>query len=265
MRQRILSLFVCSTALIAGGLVPGCVSQKIHDEQLALCPEYFQQNVGEGHVLPFWTAILPLTGGPVGWLNKSDGSYSVTPLAGKFTILHEAFHSFDYRCAKERPDEWKRFIKDFCNGKDVPKPDLPAYLVGMTLPGIRDIPVKGHVRLYGRATGAEDAADCFAFCIQGKSRDDPELMRKCGVVKQFAEGQYVSKAGSNETTALPNLAESGLTGAKAEGIDYPEKRLYISPSIKQQQDSRLSDRWLKLLAKTDPDFFRMLKVRSGDG
>ena len=219
MKQRILSLFVCSTALIAG-----CVSQQIHGEQLALCPEYFQQNVGKGHILPFRTAILPLIGGPVGWLNKSDGSYSLTPLAGKNVILHEAFHSFDYRCAKERPDEWKRFTKDFCNGKDIPKPNLSAYLVGMTLPVIRDIPVKGHVRLYSRATGAEDAADCFAFWMRGKNRDDPELIRKCKLIKRFAEGQYVLKGqGNSEATALLNFTQSGSSRTQIESINDVKK------------------------------------------
>jgi len=186
MKQRILSLFVCSTALIAG-----CVSQRVLDEQLALCPEYFQRNVGKERILPFWTVILPLTGGPVGWLNKSDGSFCLTPLASKNVILHEAFHSFDYRCANQRPEEWKQFIRDFCNGKNIPKPDLLAYWCGITLPIIRDIPVKGHVRLYSCATGAEDAADCFVFWMQGKNRDDPELIRKYKVVKRFVEGQYV--------------------------------------------------------------------------
>jgi len=187
MRQRTLSLFVCSTALIAG-----CVSPEMLNEQLALCPEYFQRNVGKEHILPFWTVISPLTGGPIGWLNKSDGSFCLTPLAGKNVILHEAFHSFDYRCANQQPEEWKRFVKDFSGL--APKPNLPVYFFSMSLPIIRDIPVKGHVRLYGCSTGAEDAADCFVFWIQGKNRDDPELARKCQVVKRFVEGQYVLPA-----------------------------------------------------------------------
>jgi len=187
MRQRILSLFVCSTALITG-----CVSQQVLDEQLALCPEHFQRNVGKERILPFWTAILPLTGGPIGWLNKSDGSFSLTPLASKDIILHEAFHSFDYRCANQRPEEWKRFVKDFSGL--APKPNLPVYFFSMSLPIIRDIPVKGHVRLYSCSTSAEDAADCFVFWTRGKNRNDPELARKCQVVKRFVEGQYVSPA-----------------------------------------------------------------------
>lgn len=103
----------------------------------------------------------------------------------------------------------------------------------MTLPVVRDIPLKGHIRLYSCATGAEDAADCFAFWMRGKSRDDPKLRRKCKVVKQFAEGQYVLPVqspqverkgeGNYQATALLNFIEPESSGAQIESINDVKK------------------------------------------
>lgn len=178
-----------SVVVLSGLVVGGCVSEQMVNEQLALCPKYFQDNVGETRILPIWSAIIPLTGGPVGWLNKSDGSYSLTALATKDVILHEAFHSVDYCCAENRPDEWKQFVEEFsCK---VPKPNIFIYAACFITPFIQDIPVPGYVRLYGCSTGAEDAADCFVFWLRGKERkNDPQLERKCRVVAKFATGQY---------------------------------------------------------------------------
>lgn len=168
----------------------GCASQQMVDEQLALCPKYFQENTGEAYVLPFYSAAVPILGGPVGWMNKSDpnGSYTLTSLADKDVVLHEAFHSFDYRCALNRKEEWKGFVNDFSQGN--PKPDLLAYLSCITIPIVQHIPVPGHVRLYGCSTGAEDAADCFVFWVRGRKRNDPELMRKVKAAGNFASGEY---------------------------------------------------------------------------
>lgn len=192
--------------------IASCTSQQMVDEQLALCPEYFQENVGQTYVLPFYSAVVPILGGPVAWLNKSDpnGSYTLTSLASKDAVLHEAFHSFDYRCALNRNEEWKRFVNDFSQGNP-PKPNLLAYFSCMAIPPIRYIPVPGHVNLYGCATGAEDAAYCFAFGIRGRKRDDPELMRKCGVVGRFARGEY---AKYNEPMARKMLGGFGANNPK---------------------------------------------------
>jgi len=178
-------------AALAGFFISGCASQKLVNEQLSLCPDYFRQNVGQVRILPFWSAIVPLTGGPVGWLNKSDGTYSLTSLAGKDVVLHESFHSFDFLCWQNRLDEWQAFVKDFTQDKPR-KPNVPIYFLNMTVPFATNVPVPGHVRLYGLATGAEDAADCFVFGIRGQKRNDAELMRKCQVIKNYTEGKMAN-------------------------------------------------------------------------
>lgn len=178
------------------GLIVGCVSEQSVQKQISLCPEYFQKNIGEVKILPFWTVIIPLACGPVGWMNKSDPniSCSLTPLADKATVFHEMFHTFEWQAAKERPGEWQRFQKDFCNGnvKNYSKSRLGpiAPLMCMAFPPIGDIPIHGHVRFYGLSWGAEDTADCFAFWMIGRKRNDLELMRKCEVVGKFARGEY---------------------------------------------------------------------------
>ena len=166
----------------------GCASVDMVQEELSLCPQYFRDNVGDARVLPVWSAIIPLTGGPIGWLNK-DGSYTLTSLAGRDVILHEAFHSFDYRCYRQRRTEHDKFVSAWGG---VPKPDLVLYLACAAVPIIGKIPVPGHASLYGCSNGVEDAAETFVFWMRGKTRNDEKLMSKCGVIENFVKGKYSS-------------------------------------------------------------------------
>ena len=151
-----------------------------------MCPQYFQDNVGQAKILPVWSALIPIMGGPTGWLNK-DGSYTLTALAGRDVILHEAFHSFDFQAYRERKAEHGRFIEAWGG---VPKPQLAVYLACAAIPGIGKIPVPGHASLYGCSNGVEDSAETFVFWIRGKKRNDNKLMHKCSVIESFVTGQY---------------------------------------------------------------------------
>ncbi len=167
-------------------LTAGCVSTEMVREELSLCPQYFQDNAGQAKILPLWSAAIPIVGGPTGWLNK-DGSYTLTALAGRDVILHEAFHSFDFNTHKRRRDEHNEVVEAWGG---VPKPQLAFYLACAAVPFIGKIPVRGHATLYGCSNGAEDAAETFVFWMRGKTRDDEELMNKCAVIENFVKGRY---------------------------------------------------------------------------
>jgi hypothetical protein len=164
----------------------GCASTDMVQEELSLCPQYFQDNVGEAKILPLWSAVIPIIGGPTGWLNK-DGSYTLTALAGRDVVLHEAFHSFDFKTHQRRRAEHKEFVEAWGG---VPKPQLALYLACAAVPFICKIPVPGHATLYGRSNGAEDAAETFVFWMRGKTRNDEKLMNKCVVIENFVKGRY---------------------------------------------------------------------------
>ncbi len=172
--------------LILMVFVSGCASQRAVQEELSLCPQYFQDNVGEAKVLPVWSAVIPLIGGPSGWLNK-DGSYTLTALASRDVILHEAFHSFDFNSYQQRRAEHSKFVRAWGG---VPKPQLALYLACAAVPLVGKIPVPGHASLYGLSNGVEDSAETFVFCMRDKKRNDKKLMNKSSVIGRFVKGKY---------------------------------------------------------------------------
>lgn len=201
--------FACKWILIAGLVLShcGCVSDRVVQKELKLCPQYFQDNVGEAKILPIWSAVVPIMGGPVGWLNK-DGSYTLTALASKKIRLHEAFHSFDFNVHRRHKVSHDAFIR---NWGGVPKPQIVIYLAAAAFPVVDKIPIPGHVSLYGLSNGVEDTAQTFSFWIRGKTRNDKELTRKCKVIEKFTKGHFITHPGIpiviNETEIQPGIFE----------------------------------------------------------
>jgi len=175
-------------------LISGCVSTEVVQREIEQCPQYFQDNVGEAKILPIWSAVIPLVGGPIGWLNE-DGSYTLTSLANRDVLLHEAFHSVDFWIYQHRRDEHNRFVAAWGG---VPAPQLALYLICAAVPIVSKVPVPGHVNLYGCSNGMEDAAETFVFWMRGKKRNDKKLMNKCAAIESFVNGAY-----SDGTQAVP--------------------------------------------------------------
>jgi len=199
---------------ICVGLVglSGCATTKKVEMEISGCPQYFRDNVGEAKILPIWSAIIPIMGGPVGWLNK-DGSYTLTAIADRKVRLHEAFHSFDFNSYHRDRDAHDAFVRDWGG---IPRQNIVVYLAAAAVPIIDKIPIPGYVSIYGLSNGVEDAAETFSFGAQGKSRNDKELMRKWRVVDRYARGHYVQYPGvpilQNETEIQPGIYEAGLIG-----------------------------------------------------
>jgi len=167
-------------------LISGCVSTEVVQREIEQCPQYFQDNVGEAKILPIWSAVIPLLGGPIGWLNK-DGSYTLTSLADRDIVLHEAFHSFHFRTYQQRRNEHNRFAVAWGG---VPEPQLALYLICAAVPIVGKVSFPGHVNLYGCSNVVEDAAETFVFWMRGKKRNDKKLMNKCAVIESFVYGAY---------------------------------------------------------------------------
>ncbi len=178
--------------VFAVALMSGCTTQQKLDRDIALCPDYMQRHGGKGHVLGLPSVLMVPFGGPVGWQNKKDpnGGFFLTPLAVRKHRLEEIFHGFDHRCVMNRWYEWNRFRYEYCQGKPTPKPNMAIALLCILMPGIEYMPVPGHVNLYACSFSQEDAAACFVFWITGGKRDDPELMRKVGIVADYVQGKF---------------------------------------------------------------------------
>jgi hypothetical protein len=170
-------------------LVAGCVSEQQAKEQLSLCPEYMQKNIGPCKVYPIsLRGILGLQGEMI---KDSEGTFYVYgPFASKDTVLHEAFHSLDWRIATTRNEEWTSFTKDFCSERKAFYGGLSLRLFCVFTWPLQEIPISGYPRLYSTISPAEDAADCFVMWLRNKQRRDEELRRKCQVVGDFAQGKY---------------------------------------------------------------------------
>ena len=82
----------------------GCVSQTIIDEQVARCPQFVQNNVGEIKYMPLsWGTAMGISG----VTDKHTGEIWLTAWADKHTILHEIGHSVYFRVPNEE------FTKEF--------------------------------------------------------------------------------------------------------------------------------------------------------
>ena len=183
------------TLILSALTLTGCVSEQTVNEQLSLCPKYFQENIAKPNILPWYSAIVPLTGGPVGWANAHDpnGAWTITSLASKGHVLHEAFHSFTIRSYYNKRKEFDAFVHAFTDGNGSPKPNTFVYLTSFIVPMITYLPVPGHVNFYSMSSGGEDSANAFAFWMQGKKRNDKKLTRKIKVIENYTTGKYLNK------------------------------------------------------------------------
>lgn len=170
--------------------VIGCVSSDFAYEQLAECPQYFQDNIGDVRAKPLSPLGLILLGrvDP----NEPGCPIHLYGLNNKFIVHHEAFHSFEMRSYLRWYDEWELFQNDF--GEDTYLGSLVIVMMAY-MPGIEYIPVPGKVRFYSNLSRLEDAADCFAYWMQIKQgkklRKDKVLQRKLSAIEKFVTGWYI--------------------------------------------------------------------------
>jgi len=82
----------------------GCMSQSTIDQQLALCPQYVQENVGDIKYMPIsWGTLMFISG----VTDKNTGEIWLTAWANKHALLHEIGHSVYFRVSNEE------FTKEF--------------------------------------------------------------------------------------------------------------------------------------------------------
>jgi len=83
----------------------GCMSQKVIDEQLALCPQYVQDNVGVIIYKPnSWGTAMLISGAT----DIHTGEIWLTVWADKHALLHEIAHSVYFRVPNQT------FTEEFC-------------------------------------------------------------------------------------------------------------------------------------------------------
>ena len=170
-------------------LSSGCVSVEKAQQALKVCPQYFQDNIGEAATEPLSPLGVVLRGRVT--YDESRCPIHLYGLFDKNIVWHEAFHSFEMRAHLNRHDEWELFQYDF--GDDIYiGPVVVATM--LFVPFVEQAPIPGRVRLYSSLSKLEDSADCFMYwmqCRQGKKvRNDVVLQRKLIAVEKFVTGQY---------------------------------------------------------------------------
>lgn len=198
----------CLAALLL--LLSGCMSHEIAQREIAQCPQYFQDNIGEIKIEPLspWSIIFK------GYVHVDEPNCPVhlLALANKDTVLEEAFHSFELRTGKNKIGEWERFYYEFHSDGSTYRNygGLASSAIILSVPFIDMMPVKGKVNFHSTISHLEDTAECFVFWMRNKKRNDPVLMHKCKVVEKFVNGGYST---SWAKTTLPEgilTAASGL-------------------------------------------------------
>jgi len=172
--------------IIALVLVSGCASRSA----LNSCPQYFRDNIGQIKYEPL-NPLGVFFNGVVNAENP-DGTIHLYLLAGKKTLLEEAFHSFEIRAMHNRPEEWTKFCNAFhADGSTIDDygglPLLAAIMVAV--PYAPHVPGgKGHVSLYSRVSHFEDTASCFL--AKDKQYKGKVLRDKISAVTNFTQGVY---------------------------------------------------------------------------
>jgi hypothetical protein len=76
----------------------GCMSEAYISEQVARCPQFVRDNVGEIKYMPVsWGTVMGISG----VTDKTTGEIWLTAWADKHTILHEIGHSVYFRVPNE--------------------------------------------------------------------------------------------------------------------------------------------------------------------
>jgi hypothetical protein len=172
--------------IIALVLASGCASRSALDT----CPQYFRDNIGQIKYQPL-NPLGVFFNGVVNTENP-DGTIHLYLLAGKKTLLEEAFHSFEIRAMNNRPKEWERFCNAFhADGSTIDDyAGLPLLATVMVAaPFAPHVPGgKGHVSLYSRISHFEDTASCFL--AKDKQYKDKVISDKISAVANFTQGAY---------------------------------------------------------------------------
>jgi len=180
--KKLMILIVMTLLLVSSG----CISNDFANKQLIKCPDYFQKNIGEIKAEPFSPLSLVLGG----YVKSGEPNQPIHlfGLANKFTVWHEAFHSFEFRIFNERPCEWELFRYDFEDDFYLGNLVTVAMLF---VPFIEQIPIPGKVRLYSSFDKFEDSADCFAYWMQNKNKHQrKDLQPKLKAIEKFVSGFY---------------------------------------------------------------------------
>ena len=159
-------------------LVSGCLSQAVIDEQLALCPKYVRDNVGEIKYEPFSPLSLLLVNGMT---SKSTGDIWLFALADKNTVLHEAAHSVYFRA-----EDTEQFYNDF---SQISKPKSHNNLVLFAVPMAGYLPCKDFRSLYASTNIYEDMAECFVAGMNGEKGSETFNKKVDRVMEFYTKGK----------------------------------------------------------------------------
>jgi len=179
---------VLSGICLLAMFLSGCMSQRTVEKELARCPEYFRNNIGQVKLEPL-SPLGVIFKGYVSVKDK-DGPIHLLPLANRDTVLEEAFHSFELRAGHNRPQEWERFYHDFHSDGTTYKNygGIVASLAVANIPFLGRMPVSGKTNFHGTISHFEDTAGCFVFMMKGRRTNDPVLLKKCEAVRRFING-----------------------------------------------------------------------------
>lgn len=90
--------------------VSGCISQQIISEELARCPQFVQNNVGDIEYRPISIPSLLLMSGAT---HKPTGRVLLFALANRHAIFHEIGHSIYFRVPHDEFDRDFRKARGF--------------------------------------------------------------------------------------------------------------------------------------------------------
>lgn len=181
-------LFVATTLIS----LAGCANVP---EVIFKCPVYFQENIGEIH-----QEISPFVLVCKGYVSVKEKEHPVHLYwKNKNTLLHETFHSFEFRAGdnNKRYSEWEKFYLDFHSIDNTDYKDyggLVSSALLLNIPFIEYLQVKGKANFRSTISHFEDSAECFVFLMNEKEKKtkDKILQKKCDAVWKFVNGGYVN-------------------------------------------------------------------------
>jgi len=163
----------------------GCVSQTTIDEQVARCPQFVQNNVGEIKYMPAsWGTAMLISG----VTDKHTGEIWLTAWADKHTILHEIGHSVYFRVPNEE------FTKEFRKQDGF----VSIWSIGIY----------------------EEIAEAFYEGMQGRS--NPKI--NCAMKFFNGEfNKYITSGGVNDVEAISDdVCKKADSGYNTETVEKPK-------------------------------------------
>ena len=160
----------------------GCLSRAMIDEQLALCPEFVQNNVGEIKYMPIsWGTAMGISG----VTDKKTGEIWLTAWAGEHTLMHEIGHSVYFRA-----EDAEQFYSDF---SQMSKPKSQNNLVLFAVPMAGYLPYKDFRNLYSSTNIYEDMAECFVAGMRGEKGSEAFNKKVDRVMEFYIKGKWNGK------------------------------------------------------------------------